>query len=82
MMEKMGWRGGGLGAGGEGRAEPVVVEQRAARAGLGSAAAMPPPAAPVARARAEVWRKTQRRFEAAPLLPAFGEDGGEEGGDT
>ena len=80
MMEAMGWRGGGLGAGGEGRAEPVAVEQRAPRAGLGSAAAtMPPPAAPAARARSEVWRKTQQRFQQAPLLAAFGE---ESGGDT
>jgi hypothetical protein len=80
MMEKMGWRpGGGLGAQGEGRAEPVRVELRAQGAGLGLAMAAPlPPALPGQKQKTDIWLKTQKRFKEAPLIDAFSNDDPEE----
>ena len=35
MLRKMGWTGGGLGSGGKGRADPVLVDETQGRRGLG-----------------------------------------------
>ena len=35
MLRKMGWTGGGLGSGGKGRADPVLVDETRGRRGLG-----------------------------------------------
>ena len=69
MLSKMGWKGGGLGRGGEGRDEPVLVEQRAERAGLGAASAhAPAPHTGLEKKRSELWMKTQKRFASTALL--------------
>ena len=70
MLSKMGWKGGGLGKEGEGRDEPVLVEQRAERAGLGVAAAHAPalPQTGLEKKRSELWMKTQKRFASTALL--------------
>lgn len=62
MLEKMGWKDGvGLGKDNSGRVEPVNVEQRAERSGLGAQFSVP--AVPQAvLAKATVMRKTQERF--------------------
>ena len=39
MLRKMGWTGGGLGSGGKGRADPVLVDETQDRRGLGRDAA-------------------------------------------
>jgi pSer/pThr/pTyr-binding forkhead associated (FHA) protein len=62
MLAKMGWRqGDGLGKDGHGRAEPIHVEQRAERAGLGSSA-MPKKTSISEDKKAEMWLKTRDRF--------------------
>jgi len=68
MLAKMGWKGGGLGKEGEGRDEPVLVEQRAERAGLGAASAHAAPQTGLEKKRSELWMKTQKRFASTALL--------------
>ena len=68
MLAKMGWKGGGLGKEGEGRDEPVLVEQRAERAGLGAALAHAAPQTGLEKKRSELWMKTQKRFASTALL--------------
>ena len=68
MLAKMGWKGGGLGKEGEGRDEPVLVEQRAERAGLGAASAHAAPQTGHEKKRSELWMKTQKRFASTALL--------------
>jgi len=70
MLSKMGWKGGGLGKDEEGKAEPIKVELRAEKSGLGSNV----PVVEVSRRskdRADIWLKTQKRFGNTPLLSAF-----------
>ena len=66
MLANMGWtEGTGLGSGktGSGRLEPVLVEQRPERAGLGMSEGMIGPVVPKKmREKADLWRKTQERF--------------------
>jgi len=68
MLAKMGWKGGGLGKGGGGRDEPVLVEQRADRAGLGAEVVHPTPQTGLERKKSELWSKTQKRFASTALL--------------
>ena len=68
MMAKMGWKGGGLGKEGEGRDEPVLVEQRAERAGLGAAGSLASPLTGLEKKKSELWMKTQKRFASTALL--------------
>ena len=64
MLRGMGWKAGdGLGSSVKGRVEPVAVEQRAERAGLGADNAAPVSVDPRARKRRELWEKTQHRFD-------------------
>lgn len=63
LLSKMGWQEGqGLGKTSAGRIEPVLVEQRSERQGLGSMAPAPVVDAKTIR-KAEVWKKTQERFD-------------------
>lgn len=68
MLAKMGWKGGGLGKEGGGRDEPVLVEQRADRAGLGAEVVHQAPQTGVERKKSELWSKTQKRFASTALL--------------
>ena len=72
MLAKMGYKGGaqGLGKHNQGRAEPVRVEQRAERAGLGSSAA----SVSVDSRKNAIWIKTQKRFKTTSLLQAFNQN--------
>ncbi|CAN7945818.1 unnamed protein product [Ixodes pacificus] len=55
----MGWKeGSGLGKGEQGTTEPVPVEQRASRSGLGSTS--PGKENP----KAQIWKKTRERYKA------------------
>ena len=66
MLSKMGWsEGGGLGKDRQGRVEPVRAEVRAERVGLGSDAAFVD-VDPRKKQRAEIWKKTQERFDNIP----------------
>lgn len=59
MLHKMGWKeGSGLGKGEQGTTEPVPVEQRASRSGLGSSS--PGKENP----KAQIWKKTRERYKA------------------
>ena len=53
----------------QGRQEPVKVEQRGARVGLGSDG----PAASVESRKNAIWLKTQKRFNNSQVLEAFNE---------
>ena len=70
MLSKMGWsEGGGLGKDRQGRVEPVRAEVRAERVGLGSDAAAfvgGGDVDPRKKQRAEIWKKTQERFDNIP----------------
>ena len=68
MLSKMGWsEGGGLGKDRQGRVEPVRAEVRAERVGLGSDAAfVGGDVDPRKKQRAEIWKKTQERFDNIP----------------
>ena len=69
MLSKMGWsEGGGLGKDRQGRVEPVRAEVRAERVGLGSDAAFVGggDVDPRKKQRAEIWKKTQERFDNIP----------------
>ena len=68
MLAKMGWKGGGLGKEGGGRDEPVLVEQRAERAGLGAKVVHPAPQTGLEKKKSELWSKTQKRFASTALL--------------
>jgi len=68
MLAKMGWKGGGLGKKGGGRDEPVLVEQRADRAGLGAEVVHPAPQTGLEKKKSELWSKTQKRFASTALL--------------
>lgn len=71
MLAKMGFKPGsqGLGKNNQGRQEPVKVEQRGARVGLGSDG----PAASVESRKNAIWLKTQKRFNNSQVLEAFNE---------
>ncbi len=80
MLSKMGWKEGeGLGAEGrKGRAEPVAVEQRRERAGLGVERAEVSSSAAAAERKGEVWRKVQERYQGLPDAVHLAEDDGDE----
>uniref|UniRef100_A0A0K2SWY4 Angiogenic factor with G patch and FHA domains 1like [Bombus impatiens] n=1 Tax=Lepeophtheirus salmonis TaxID=72036 RepID=A0A0K2SWY4_LEPSM len=63
MMSKMGWKEGeGLGKDSAGRSEPVPIEERKVRAGLGSDAQVPTLDMKAQAKKSEVWKKTQERY--------------------
>ena len=68
MMSKMGYQEGkGLGREGQGRVEPVRAEVRTERAGLGSDASfVGGDVDPRKKQKAEIWKKTQERFDNIP----------------
>ena len=68
MLSKMGWsEGGGLGKDRQGRVEPVRAEGRAERVGLGSDASfVGGDVDPRKRQKADIWKKTQERFDNIP----------------
>ncbi|XP_054277903.1 angiogenic factor with G patch and FHA domains 1 isoform X2 [Macrosteles quadrilineatus] len=65
MLSKMGWsKGQGLGKdSAKGITEPVLVEQRPDKVGLGSDLVHLPVADPKAKKKAELWKKAQKRFQ-------------------
>ena len=63
LLQKMGWKeGSGLGKEGQGVVEPVLVEERGERLGLGCAEQAPPAVGKKEKQKTEVWQKTQARF--------------------
>jgi hypothetical protein len=67
MLSKMGWsEGEGLGKEEQGRVEPVTADQRAERVGLGMAGQTAVRADPKMKQKADIWRKTQKRFDNIP----------------
>ena len=68
MLSRMGWsEGGGLGKDQQGRVEPVRAEVRTERAGLGSDASfVSGNVDPRKKQKAEIWKKTQERFDNIP----------------
>lgn len=80
MLAKMGFKGGsqGLGKNNQGRAEPVKVEQRTERAGLGSNV----PSVTVDSRKNAIWRKTQKRFTTTSVLDAFNQNDTDEDGES
>lgn len=73
MLSKMGWKeGDGLGSTVEGRKEPVKVEMRNERAGLGSDQG--PKIDLKMKKKSEVWKKAQERFESTKLVEDVLED--------
>ena len=63
LLQQMGWKeGSGLGREGQGRVEPVLVEERGERRGLGCHEPAPPAVGKREQRRTEVWQKTQQRF--------------------
>ena len=68
MLSKMGWsEGGGLGKDQQGRVEPVRAEARSERAGLGSDASfVGGDEDPRKKQKAQIWKKTQERFDNIP----------------
>jgi len=80
MLTKMGYKGGhqGLGKHNQGRAEPVRVEQRTERAGLGSHV----PSVTVDSRKNAIWRKTQKRFTTTSVLDAFNQNDTDEDGES
>lgn len=80
MLTKMGYKGGnqGLGKHNQGRAEPVKVEQRTERAGLGSHV----PSVTVDSRKNAIWRKTQKRFTTTSVLDAFNQNDTDEDGES
>uniref|UniRef100_A0A1B6DKM8 Angiogenic factor with G patch and FHA domains 1 n=1 Tax=Clastoptera arizonana TaxID=38151 RepID=A0A1B6DKM8_9HEMI len=65
MLSKMGWnKGQSLGKdASKGVTEPVLVEQRADRAGLGSSESGQQAVDPKTKQKTEIWRKTKKRFQ-------------------
>ena len=64
MLSKLGWKeGDGLGKTEQGRVEPVKLELRAERAGLGTAGSSFPKIDAKSKEKQELWLKTQKRFE-------------------
>ena len=78
MTAAMGWSGGGLGAVGGGIQEPVLVQQRVQGAGLGSSSVGPLVKQKQNKQKSDIWVKTQKRFQQAPVLEAFNNDDSEE----
>jgi len=79
MLEKMGWEGGGLGKDKAGIQEPVQVQQRDKKAGLGTSSngiSQDPSAKE--KKKNEIWKKTQKRFTKVPVLDAFKQEESEE----
>ena len=71
MLAKMGWKGGGLGKSADGIAEPIKVEQRAEKAGLGTDRPAQVDVPKRQKQKADIWIKTQKRFVNTPVLSAF-----------
>ncbi len=71
MLQKMGWaEGKGLGKGSEGRVEPVSVSAKNNRSGLGDS--IPNVTLDYrAKQKADLWKKTQARFDKVKALPVF-----------
>jgi len=64
LMQKMGWKEGtGLGKAEQGRVEPINVEERGERRGLGCEMPVAPSVSQQAKRKTEVWQKTQARFK-------------------
>ncbi|XP_023330858.1 angiogenic factor with G patch and FHA domains 1 [Eurytemora carolleeae] len=70
MLEKMGWEGGGLGRSKDGIQEPIQVQQRANKSGLGTDIPVESISARDKK-RNEIWKKTQKRFQKTPVLDVF-----------
>lgn len=67
MLHKMGWKeGSGLGKGEQGTTQPVPLEQRASRSGLGSTS--PGNENP----KSLIWKKTRQRYKALKLKDTTG----------
>ncbi|XP_037084193.1 angiogenic factor with G patch and FHA domains 1-like isoform X2 [Pollicipes pollicipes] len=63
LLQQMGWQAGrGLGAAGQGAVEPISVEERGERRGLGCREPVLPSAGLAEKRKTEVWQKTQERF--------------------
>ena len=63
LLQQMGWKeGSGLGREGQGRVDPVLVEERGERRGLGCHEPAPPAVGKKEKRKTEVWQKTQERF--------------------
>ena len=78
MLAKMGFKPGsqGLGKNNQGRQEPVKVEQRGPRVGLGSEGPGVPGGAKnisIESKKNAIWLKTQKRFHNTSVLEAFNE---------
>jgi len=80
MLEKMGWKGGGLGHEETGISVPIKVTQRAQGAGLGSEFQhlIVEKGFKKKAVKSDMWIKTQRRFEGAPVLGVFNQPDDEE----
>ncbi|XP_026282871.1 angiogenic factor with G patch and FHA domains 1 isoform X1 [Frankliniella occidentalis] len=67
MLSKMGWKEGeSLGKGGTGLTEPVLVTQRAEKAGLGADNAFSAGPAPQPKQRADRWQRARERYGQLP----------------
>ena len=78
MLQKMGWKEGkGLGKESSGRLEPVPVEHKNDRSGLGDAT----PKMEIdfkSKQKSELWRKTQTRFSKTTVSDVFNVEEDEE----
>lgn len=76
MLAKMGFKGGSLGLGknNQGRSEPIRVEQRQERAGLGSSSSSGRVQGSIESRKNAIWLKTQKRFTNTSVLEAFNQE--------
>lgn len=83
MLEKMGFKAGsqkGLGKHNQGRSEPIKVEQRSARSGLGSTTVAG--GGNLESKKNAIWLKTQKRFTNVKVLDAFNQNDTDEDDDN